>query len=713
MFTNMKKTFFSFVVIISVLAGSLFITSSASAQDDINIGMAESMVFNEDFSSAIQLYNKMIEMEPDNGLYHFQLGFCYLNTSSKKDSSIYEFKKAYGLYKPKVRKGTQGIETEFYLGRAYRVNDSIDQALSTLEKLKRRVTNKKFLEIIDKEIDLCNLTNEMKSHPVEIQVQNLGAIVNSEYTDHSPVLTADESMLFFTSRRPYKNHEVGVDDQYDENIYVSRKLETGTWSAPEPLNDKINTEEHEATVSLSYDGSELYIYREDDNGTLLVSYFKGDDWSEPVPLNENINTKYRETGACLSTDGKRLFFASDRPGGRGGYDIYVSERMPDGSWGEAKNLGDAVNTAEDEEGPFILPDNSKLYFSSKGHRGLGGYDIFYCDANEFGTWSRAVNAGFPINTAEDDVFLFITPTSARSYFASERKDGIGRSDIYVMGLPSVMETELTVVTGLVGVCEGKVPESVITIRDNSLGVSSTAVPNIRTGKYIFIGRRAHNYTLTATVGNKTVYSETFDIAANAPEQMNYKTIQLDPEHNCPEPHVPEDEPEQIPGKYYDENGVMYDCLAEIEDISFPFGAASALGPTPSLDTLAKYLKNNRDAVVEIRAYCDAKGSAVYNLKLSKKRGTAVYNYLIQHGVQSKQLVVTGLGEENPISFNIINGEFDDESKAYNRRVEFKMKQQGSKETLLIRPITTVPDKYRNPLYQKDYEKAAGTPESEI
>ena len=709
----MKKTFFSFIVVIAVLAGTLCITKTASAQDDINIGMAESMVFNEDFSSAISLYKKMIEMEPDNGLYHFQLGFCYLNTSAKKDSSINEFKKAYSTYKPKQRKGTQGIETEFYLGRAYRVNDSIDQALSTLEKLKRRVSNKRFLEIIDKEIDLCNLTNEMKSHPVEIQVQNLGAIVNSEYSDHSPVLTADESMLLFTSRRPYKNHEMEADDQYDENIYMSRKLETGTWSAPEPLNDKINTTEHEATVSLSYDGSELYIYREDDNGTLLLSKFNGDDWTEPVPLNENINTKYRETGACISTDGQKLYFASDRPGGFGGYDIYVSQRQPDGTWGVATNLGDAVNTSEDEEGPFILPDNSKLYFSSKGHRGLGGYDIFYSDATEFGTWSRAVNAGFPINTAEDDVFLFITPTSARSYFASERKDGIGRSDIYVMGLPSVMETELTVVTGLVGVCEGKVPESLITIRDNSLGITNTAVPNKSTGKYIFIGRRAHNYTITASVDGRQVYSETFDIAANAAAQMTYKTIQLDPEHNCPEPHVPTEEAEHIAGKYYDENGVMYDCLAEIEDISFPFGDAKALKPTPSLDTLAKYLKNNRDAVVEIRAYCDAKGSAEYNLKLSKKRGQVVYNYLLQHGVNANQMIVNGFGEENPIAFNIINGEYDDESKAYNRRVEFQMKQQGSKETLLIRPLSTVPDKYVNPLYQKDYQKAPGTPESEI
>ena len=709
----MKKYLFSFVVIISVLSGTLFITSSASAQDDINIGMAEMMVFNEDFSSAIQLYKKMIEMEPENGLYHFQLGFCYLNTSSKKDSSMQEFRTALNTYKAKQRKGTQGIETEFYLGRAYRVNDSIDQALSTLEKLKRRVSNKKFLEIIDKEIDLCNLTLEMKSHPVEIQVQNLGAIVNSEFSDHSPVLTADESVLIFTSRRPYGNHEIEADDQYDENIYVSRKQSTGTWSAPQPISDNINTPEHEATVSISYDGSELYIYREDDNGTLRVSKFDGSDWGVPIPLNENINTKYRETGACLSTNGKFLYFASDRPGGYGGYDIYVSERQPDGSWGVSKNLGDAVNTPEDEEGPFVLPDNSKLYFSSKGHRGLGGYDIFYCDANEFGTWSRAVNAGFPINTAEDDVFLFITPTSARSYFASERKDGIGRSDIYVMGLPSVMETELAVVTGFVGVCEGKVPESLITIRDNSLGVTSTAIPNVKTGKYIFIGRRAHNYTLTATVDNRVVYTETFDIDGNAPAQITHKTIQLDPEHNCPEPHVPVEESERIPGKYYDENGIAYDCLAEIEDISFSFGDAKALKPTPSLDSLAKYLNNNRDAVVEIRAFCDAKGSALYNLNLSKRRGNVVVNYLVQKGVKRNQLIVQGLGEENPISFNIINGEFDDESKAYNRRVEFLMKKQGSKETLLIRPITSVPDKYRNPLYQKDYTKAEGTPESEI
>ncbi|MCQ2974305.1 MAG: OmpA family protein [Bacteroidales bacterium] len=711
----MKKTFFSFIV--NLLFVTTFCTAPISvySQDDINIGMAESMVFNEDFSSAIQLYKKLIEMEPNQAQYHFQLGFCYLNTSSKKDSSIQEFKKALDTYKAKQRKGTPGIESEFYLGRAFRVNDSIDQALSTLEKLKRRVTNKKFLEIIDKEIDLCNLTLEMKSHPVEIQVQNLGAIVNSEFSDHSPVITADESMLFFTSRRPFAGHEKQADEQYDENIYICRKLETGNWSKPQPLSETINTPQHEATVSLSYDGTELYIYREDDNGTILVSRFDGKDWTIPTPLNENINTKYRETGACLSADGTRLFFASDRPGGFGGYDIYMSERQPNGDWGPAHNLGDAVNTSDDEEGPFILPDNSKLYFSSKGHKGLGGYDIFYCDANEFGTWSRAVNAGFPINTAEDDVFLYLTPSGERSYFASERRDGIGRSDIYVMGLPSVMETELTVMTGTVAVCEGTLPESEISIRDNSLGVMNNAIPSLRTGKFIFIVKRAHNYTLTATVKGREVYSETFDIALNAPPQLNYKTIQLDPEHECDEPIVasPYGPDGRKKDKFYDEEGNEYDKCAEIEDINFPFGDAKSLPSTPSLDSLAKYLVNNRDAVVQVRAFADAKGSAIYNYKLSQKRGQVVYNYLIKRGVNSKQISVQAFGEENPIAFNIINGVFDDESKAYNRRIEFLMLKQGEKETILIRPISVVPDKYKNPMYQKDYVKAEGTPESEI
>ncbi len=692
------------------------IGKQAVAQDDINIGMAEEMVYNEDFTSAIDMYNKLIAMDPNNGTYRFQLGFCYLNTATKKQYASSCFSKALELYKPKQRKGTQGIETEFYLGRAYRVNDSIDEALDVLEKLKKRVTNRRFLEIVDNEIEMCNLTKEMKSHPVEIEVHNLGAIVNGEYADHSPVITADESLLLFTSRREYEGGEKQADGQYDENIYYCYKMETGTWSEPIPI-DSVNTPEHDATVALSYDGRELYIYREDNNGTLLVSSYDGSNWTKPKELNSAINTKYRETGAGISADGSKLYFASDRPGGKGGYDIYVAERQSNGDWGNVKNLGDKVNTKEDEEGPFIVPDNSRLYFSSKGHKGLGGYDIFHSD-NQTNSWSDAVNAGFPINTAEDDVFLFLTPSGKFSYFASERLDGMGHSDLYVMGLPADMETKLTVMTGKVIVCEGDLPESLVMIRDNSLGIINTAIPNKRTGKFIFIVKRAHNYTLSVSVGDKIVFEETFDIPVNAPGQQLYKSVRLDPEKQCIEPvnSVALNSDDYINPKYIDERGVIYDDLIEVESILFNFAQANddEISGNENFVKLSEYLKKNPTAVIEIGAFADSKGSAAFNQALTEKRANVAYDFLVNKlGVNPKQLKAVGYGEENPITFNKINGNWEEESKKYNRRIEFHILEEGE-ESLLIRQLKEkIPGKYLNPAYKTDYKKAAGTPETNI
>ena len=295
---------------------------------------------------------------------------------------------------------------------------------------------------------------------------------------------------------------------------------------------------------------------------------------------------------------------------------------------------------------------------------------------------------------------------------------MGHSDLYVMGLPADMETKLTVMTGKVIVCEGELPESLVMIRDNSLGIINTAIPNRKTGKFIFIVKRAHNYTLSVSVGDKLVYEETFDIPVNAPEQQVYKSVRLDPEKECVEPVVsaglnPDD---YINPKYVDERGIIYDDLIEVETILFNFAEANddEIIGNENFMKLAVYLHNNPSAVIEVGAFADSKGSAAFNQALTEKRAKVAYDYLVNKlNVNPKQLKAVGYGEENPISFNKINGEWNEDSKQYNRRIEFHILEEGE-ESLLIRQLKDkIPSKYQNPAYNSNYTKAAGSPETEI
>ncbi len=520
--------------IYSLLIFMLVAITSGIAQRD-TLQLAEELIYNQDFEGAIVFYKRIIKMDPKNPDHYYKLGFCYLNTPEKRDSSIVPFRTAIDLYEatPKKKRKkfyTSPEEIKFYLARAYRVNNKFDSALVILNELKTEAKNKKILEIIENEETLCIDSKKLFETPKKVEIINLGPTINTQYTEHTPVFSPDESELIFTSRKKlFSDAQPDIYGEYDENIYISIKDSLGNWTEPQPLS-LINTHDHEATISLSYDGSKLFIYKAEDDGSIFYSQYKGDHWSAPLKLGENINTKYRETHACLSYDGTTLFFTSDRPGGYGGLDIYISKKMPDGSWGEAKNIGPGINTDKDEESPYILPDGKTLYFSSKGHGGLGGYDIFKTQLNQFGTWTKPENLGYPINSIDDDVFYFPTPDEKRAYFASKKGKGYGSSDIYLMRLPEAKGPDLVVYTGMLTVCEGERPPADVLITDNSTGDYYIATP--KNGKFVFVTHRGGSYNVMVEVNNKTIFNEDFTVPDDAANIMMYKAIRLDPEVPC-------------------------------------------------------------------------------------------------------------------------------------------------------------------------------------
>ncbi len=685
----------------------IFIGSQLSYSQE-NKEKIDELINEGNFEDAIMIGNQMLEELPDDPILNFKIGYCYLNTILKKSMATSYLKKSVDSFKNSNSQNSLAIEARFYLGKSFHKNSEFEQAIDIFDELKAEIKNKEMLSAIDQEIQQCNNGIKFKNNPVNIQITNIGQTINSNYTDHSPVVAADESVLIFTSRRKqFETEQAKPDGQYNEDIYISN-FDNGGWSKPVGISKNINTDAHEASIGLSADGQQLLIYRDLEGGTILSSYLIGDEWSSPSNLGENINTRSRETHATISSDNNLLYFTSDRAGGYGGLDIYQSVKQPNGSWGKAVNLGPTINTAQDEEGPFIHPDGINLYFSSKGHETMGGYDIFLSKKNEFGTWSIPENLGYPINTTEDDVFFNTTPDGKRAYFSSYHEDGFGFTDIYMMGLPEAEEKPVTVVKGVVAACKSEIKDVQISIFDNSKnGEIGMYKPNSTTGKYLFILTRGKKYKAIFKVGDNIVHTEEFHISENADYQVIYKLIELKPQSPCNE-FVGR-------GKDFNEIVTSPDNIEEdasvslIENVLFKINNAEVSYFTENITKLANYLKKNKSCKIELIGYSDTQGQETYNLKLSTQRAKNVYEYLIKLGVNKDQLSYRGNGEKNQITINNYpDGSYIWQSIPYNRRVEFKVLADTLNKLVIkqiIFPRVYVINKNKNDsIYISEYEK---------
>jgi len=675
-----KSLAYKTIFLICSLLSSTIPLFSQESEDRI-----DELINEGNFEEAIQVSKAFLEQQPDNPRINFRIGYCYMNTSLKKAESIPYLLKSTELFKQTNDQSAMALEAKFYLGKAYHKNYEFAKALEVFRQMKEQVSNKEMLAAIEEEMAQCENGIELKKHPVNRQITNLGDIINSSYSDHSPVLSADESVLIFTSRRKRLDNEmVNPDGQYNEDIYISH-FDGERWSPPKSISSNINTDEHEASIGLSADGQELLIYSEKDGGTILSSRLIGEEWTAPDDLGSNINTRWRETHASLSADGKLLYFTSDRPGGYGGLDIYVSEKNANGTWGKAKNLGPAINTEKDEEGPFIHYNGTTLYFSSKGHNTMGGFDIFSSEKNEFGTWSIPENMGYPVNTTEDDVFFVMTADGKRAYFSSFREDGSGNNDIFMMGLPEAKEKPVTVVKGVVSACKSDIDNvRIIVYNVDNMEITGIYKPNIATGKYLFILTKGKDYEASYEISGTQILKESFHIDENADFQVLYKPIELESTTPC-------DEYVGVDNEKVTEVKTTTDVLVEpidstkvfVENIMFKINNAEVTYFRNNLKKLVDYLKSNPETVIEIIGYSDTQGPETYNLNLSKRRAKTVYQYLVANGVNPSQLSYKGAGEKNQLTINNYkNGSYVWQSLPYNRRVEFTIVKDESNQLII-------------------------------
>lgn len=388
---------------------------------------ADNAVDYGDFLTALKIYEQLYIVDSTNNDLNYKLGIC--------DFEIKKFRLESKKYFEKLPVSSYP-ESNYYLGVLYHFSRDYNKAIACYSQYKKYKGEKEHsIKEIDDLIDKSNTAMLFEARADKtIQIENIGNTVNTEYAEYAPLISEEENFMMFTSRRknPVYQQKDPLGD-YFEDIYITRKV-ADVWQTPEMLDTSINTPLHDACTGLSADGEKLLIYRTSKDlrsGDIYESFFKNEKWSRPSMLGPNVNSpNYAETSACYSPNGDIIFFSSDRPGGYGGKDLYSVKKLPNGKWSEPLNLGPNINTEYNEDAPFVHPTGNTLYFSSEGHKNMGGYDVFKSSFDEAGNFTTPENLGYPINTADDDIFFVLNTSASRGYLSSERAGGYGSQDIY-------------------------------------------------------------------------------------------------------------------------------------------------------------------------------------------------------------------------------------------------------------------------------------------
>ncbi len=478
---------------------------------------AEKLFEIKNYKAALPLFIQSESLVKGNPLLEYKLGASYAQ-SPEINEQLKGIK--YLESAIKVNSSQVPIEKYYYLGKLYHKDDRIAEAITSYNKYKIAVAgNKKALQEVDEELKICQNAKVLMSKKKEINITNLGNPINSEFTEYNPVVAADESVMAFTVLRPNKDKlKSGVD--FVEEIMITYKSASGTWGAPAPI--KIKSNYNAGTAGISPDGQKMLVFLggAGNKGDLFTIDKQGSDWGAPVSIGNTINSPYQESTASITPDGKVVYFASNRNGGYGGMDIYKVIKNEKGVFGPAINLGPTVNTAKNEDAPFIHPDQKTLFFTSDGHNTMGGKDIFKSVLiND--KWAAPENMGYPINTPANDNYFTLTANGRKGYFSSDRKGGNGGQDIYGIDMPDEgANIALTMIKGKILDGETLLPiPTKIKVVEKGTGEKIEYVysPNKETGNYLIIFPPGKSYDLVIESEGFMPYT----ININIPDQTYF------------------------------------------------------------------------------------------------------------------------------------------------------------------------------------------------
>jgi outer membrane protein OmpA-like peptidoglycan-associated protein len=482
----------------------------------------------------------------------------------------------------------------------------------------------------------CKFSIQALTHPVTFVPINMGAEINTAADEYLPVATADEGTLIFT--RKIENNE---------DFYKSIKL-NNQWQNAQYLSNIINTPTYnEGAQSISQDGKYLFFTgcnRPDGLGRcdIYIAQKKGDDWAKPFSLSSPINTSGWEAQPSISADGRTLYFVSNRKGGYGGYDIWKSN-LTDKGWSNPENMGPEINTAYDEQSPFIHPDDSTFYFCSNGWPGMGNKDLFVSRLSKDGKWQKPENLGYPINSSGDENGLTLTANGSYAFFSSDNLKGYGGYDIYTFELPAKLRPNIvTYVKGTVADKKTKAPlEAAIEIIDLQKNIPVYQdYSSEDAGEFLATLGAGKNYGLNISRSGYLFYSDNFSLIGLKDKKAFNLSVLLSP--------IEVGNKVILKNIFFDTN--KFELKAESK---------------AELQKLVEFLQLNKTVRIEISGYTDDVGNQQANVVLSEKRANSVYQYLSANGIMATRLVYKGYGEAQPIAPNTT-----DDNRALNRRTEF-------------------------------------------
>jgi len=568
-----------------------------------------------------------------------------------------------------------GLDILYKVGKAYQLRPDYKQAIVFFKQYKSKLNADLAKKLgssmeweqlrVNKMISECENGLQLLAKPSKHKITNLGKLINTPYEEYTPLVSADDKKLFFTSRRPGgMSSEKDADNIYFEDVWFATKDAKGNWKKPQNLGSPINSTSHDACIALSPDGKQLFVYNTSNGGDIYVSEFVEKKWSKPKTIGRKINTKYKEPSMSISADNNTIFFSSDKKGGFGGLDIYFSVKNKKGEWGDPVNLGPTINTQFEDDGPFISYNGRTLYFNSNGHNSMGGFDIFSSNYDVQGkTWSKPVNMGYPINSPDDDIFFVIAGDKKTAYYASGKKGGIGEKDIFTINIdtayfsaakPKLAKNTATPsnsiakpttngnYTGKITDDLGKPLECTIKVKKYNSEEKAKDYVTKPDGTFQIPMAKGFIYSINPEKTGFIFYSHTVDLT-------NYNgTAPLSDILKLKKPK----EGQKI----------------VLKNISYQSGKASLTKSSyHELNLLYDYLSKNSSINIEISGHTDNLGAKELNKQVSTERAKAVYNLLVQKGISASRLRFAGYGPDRPIASNSTA-----DGKRKNRRTEFEI-----------------------------------------
>lgn len=603
----------------------------------------------KDYATALQHYREALRLEEDNARTNFKAGVCSLNEKDYAQALEY-LERAYSL-EPAV-----DPQIDYHLAMAYQEDHQFARALEHYKVFKSKYKN--LAGVANQKISECILGDSLMRIRPDVTVALVDGL-NTSFSEFSPVIFPDGKKLIFTSNRSEDDYQIKSGTNFGD-VYISERS-ADQWTPPTKIASSINVKLHEAALAISSDGKTLLLYYEEGKGDIYTSSFQGGQWSTPVPLNRFVNhPQYRESSACLSSDGKKIFFSSNRPGGKGGYDIYVCELGTNGQWGRPSNLGSPVNTRGDEEFPYLHTDDTTLYFSSNGHATLGDHDIFKSTLQDH-KWSPPAHLGYPINTRGYEGGFVLTADKSTGYFFSKRGNPPDNADLYEVNFPMpqaphrtmeayegqgsrVKKKMITLLKGAVIDAQKNTPlEATVRLVDNSENKVISTVKTGPSGDFEVVIPHSGNFGLRTAKPGYLFNSMNF----NLPPFEKYQEIDT---------HILMVRAE-VGSKVVLKN-IFFDLnQSELKPESLS-----------ELENIRDLLSENPQWRIQINGHTDNVGHPKTNMALSLKRAQSVVQYLIRKGIAPERLQAKGFGSERPL----VSNDDENEGRQINRRTEIEI-----------------------------------------